>query len=118
MHAVSSLVFNAIKHLAEIPDRLHLLSPIIVESITEFKKNIINARSASLDLDEALIALAISATTNSTAQLALERLGDLKGCELHTTHMPTPGDEAGLKRLGINLTTDPFFSSGFFYGFQ
>ena len=71
MHAVSSLVLNAIKHLAEIPDMLHLLSPNIIESVTEFKTNIMNARTASLDLDETLIALTISAITNSTAKLAL-----------------------------------------------
>jgi len=114
LHAVSSLVLNATKHLAGIPDKFHLLSPNIIESITEFKKNIINAKTASLDLDETLIALTISATTNSTAQVALETLNELKECELHMTHIPTPGDEAGLKRLGINLTTDPRFSSGFF----
>jgi len=25
--------------------------------------------------------------------------------------MPTPGDEAGLRRLGINVTSDPDFST-------
>ena len=25
--------------------------------------------------------------------------------------MPTPGDEAGLRKLGINLTCDPVFAS-------
>jgi len=113
MHAVSSLVLNAIKHLAGIPDKLHLLSPNIIESVARLKKNITNAETASLDLDETLIALAISATTNSTAELALEELGELRGCEVHMTHAPTPGDEAGLRRLGIVLTTDPYFSSGF-----
>jgi len=116
MHAASSLILNAIKHLAGIPDKLHLLSPIIIESVAKFKKNIMNAKTANLDLDETLVALAISATTNSTAQLALETLSELKECELHMTHIPTPGDEAGLKRLGINLTADPQFSSGFFHG--
>ncbi|MDP8266571.1 MAG: DUF1846 domain-containing protein [Candidatus Aceula meridiana] len=115
MHAVSSLVLNAAKYLAGIPDKLHLLSPNIIESVTKLKKNILNAKSANLDLDEALIALTISATTNSTAQMALERLSELKECEVHTTHIPTPGDEAGLKRLGINLTADPNFSSRGFY---
>jgi uncharacterized protein (UPF0371 family) len=117
MHAVSSLVLNAIKHLAGIPDKLHLLSPNIIESVAEFKENIMNARTASLDLDETLIALTISAITSSTAQLALEKLNELKDCELHMTHIPTPGDEAGLKRLGINLTTDPYFSSGLLHQF-
>ncbi|GAI79642.1 unnamed protein product, partial [marine sediment metagenome] len=43
--------------------------------------------------------------------LALERLGEFKGCEVHMTHIPTPGDEAGLRKLGVNLTSDPNFSS-------
>lgn len=115
MHAVSSLVLNASKHLAGIPDKIHLLSPNIIESVTRLKTNILNAKSANLDLDEALIALSISATTNVTAQLALEKLSELKECEVHMTHIPTPGDEAGLKRLGINLTADPNFSSKSFY---
>lgn len=114
LHAVSSLVLNAVKQLAGIPDKIHLLSPNIIESVKNLKQGIMNAKSASLDLDEALIALAISATTNSTAQLALEKLKELKGCEVHMTYMPTPGDEAGLKRLGINLTADPNFSVGSF----
>jgi len=115
MHAVSSLVLNAIKHLAGLPDKIHLLSPNIIESVTKLKQDILNAKSANLDLDEALIALTISATTNTTAQMALEKLKELKDCEVHATHMPTPGDEAGLKRLGINLTADPNFSSRGFY---
>jgi len=115
MHAAASVVLNAIKHLADIPDKLHLLSPNIVESITKFKKNTLGKRTASLDLDETLIALTISAATNSTAQVALEKISELKECEVHMTHIPTPGDEAGLKRLGINLTTDSNFSSGSMY---
>ena len=111
MHAASSLVLNAIKELAEIPDKIHLLSPAIIESIANLKKNISGEKIISLDLEEALIALSISATTNPTAQLAMEKLKELAGCEVHMTHMPTPGDEAGLRRLGINLTSDPNFSS-------
>jgi len=69
------------------------------------------AAVASLDLEETLIALGISATTNPTAQLAIDKLKELQGCEVHTTHIPTPGDEAGLRSLGVNLTSDPNFSS-------
>jgi len=111
MHAASSLVLNAIKRLAEIPDRIHLLSPAIIESIAGLKKNILNSRSLSLDLEEALIALSISAATNPTAQLAMDQLKDLVGCEVHLTHIPRPGDEAGLRRLGVNLTSEPNFST-------
>ena len=111
MHAASSLVLNTVKELAGIPDKIHLLSPTVIESIANLDKYILNEKSVSLDLEETLIALSISATTNPTAQLALERLGEFKGCEVHMTHIPTPGDEEGLRKLGVNLTSDPNFSS-------
>ncbi|HHN46213.1 MAG TPA: DUF1846 domain-containing protein [Planctomycetes bacterium] len=111
MHAASSLVLNAVKHLAGVPDHIHLLSRSIMDSISYLKTDIMNKKSMSLDLEETLIALSISATTNPTAQAAMEKLKELSGCEVHITHIPTPGDDAGLKRLGVNLTSDPQFSS-------
>jgi len=111
MHAASSLVIHAIKHLAEIPDKIKLLPAYITDAVGKFKIEIMNEKALSLDLEEALIALSISAATNSAAQLALEQLTQLQGCEVHMTHMPTPGDEAGLRRLGVNLTSDPNFST-------
>ncbi|MBU0477398.1 DUF1846 domain-containing protein [bacterium] len=111
MHATSSLILNAVKELAEIPDKIHLLSPNIIDSIGNLKKNILNTKAVSLNLEETLIALSISATTNPTSQLAMEKLGELKGCEIHMTHIPTPGDEAGLRKLGVNTTSDPDFST-------
>ena len=111
MHAASSLVLNAIKHLSGIPDGIHLLSPNITESIGRMKRDLLNAKSISLDLEETLIALSISATTNPSTQTALEKLRELRDCELHLTHMPTPGDEAGLRKLGVNMTSDPNFAS-------
>jgi uncharacterized protein (UPF0371 family) len=109
MHASSSLVLNAIKVLAEIPDRIHLLSPNVIESIARMKQDLFNSKTASMDLEETLIALSISAATNPTAQLAMEKLKELRGCEVHLTHIPRPGDEQGLRRLGVNLTTDASF---------
>ena len=111
MHAASSLVLNAIKSLAGIPDQIHLLSPTIIDSVGSLKENILRAKSVSLDLEEALIALSISAATSPTAQLAMEKLSQLRGCEMHMTHIPTPGDQAGLARLGVNLTSEPNFST-------
>ncbi|UCD16009.1 MAG: DUF1846 domain-containing protein [Candidatus Omnitrophota bacterium] len=111
MHASSSLILNAIKKLAKIPDNIHLLSPNVIESIREFKKNILSAKTVSLDLEETLIALSISATINSSAKVAMDKLKELKESQMHMTHIPTPGDEAGLRKLGINLTSEPNFSS-------
>jgi uncharacterized protein (UPF0371 family) len=65
----------------------------------------------SLDLEETLITLSISGISNTAAQLAIEMLKELEGCEVHLSHIPTPGDEAGLRKLGVNVTSDPIFSS-------
>ena len=111
MHATSCLIFNAIKKIAGIPDKIHLLSPSIIESIANLKRVISGSKAISLDLEEALIAMSISATTNPAAQLAMDKLKELQGCEVHTTHITASGDEAGLRRLGVNLTSDPNFSS-------
>ena len=111
MHAASGLILNAVKILANIPDEILLLSPQVINQIAKLKEGILNAESESLDLEETLIALSISATTNHTAELAMNKLVELRACEVHMTHIPTPGDDVGLKRLGVNLTTDGKFSS-------
>jgi uncharacterized protein (UPF0371 family) len=111
MHAASSLILHAIKHLADVPDKIKLLPAYITDSIRNMKTDILNEKSVSLDLEETLIALSISATTNPAAQLAIEKLTELRDCEVHITHMPTPGDEGGLRRLGVNLTSEPNFAT-------
>ncbi len=111
MHASSSLVLNALKMLAEIPKKIDLLSPHIIQSITHLKQDVLQRKTVSLDLEETLIALSIAATSNPTAELATAQLKSLRNCEVHLTHMPTPGDETGLRRLGVNLTCDPQYAT-------
>jgi uncharacterized protein (UPF0371 family) len=111
MHAASALIMNAVKQLAGIPDATHLLPPNIIESLRHFKKDVLRGKMVSLDLEETLIALSISSTVNPAAQIVVEKLKELRGCEMHMTHIPTPGDEAGLRKLGVNLTSDPVFST-------
>ncbi len=111
MHAASSAVLNALKQLAGIPEYIHLLSPSVLEQAAYLKQNIFGGKALSLDLTEVLTCLAITAPSSPATQLALDKLKELKGCEMHLTHMPTPGDETGLRRLGINLTSDPVFAS-------
>ncbi|MGZ5468617.1 MAG: DUF1846 domain-containing protein [Candidatus Aminicenantales bacterium] len=116
MHAAAALILNAVKTLAGIPDKIPLLSPSIVESVGELKKSVFGAKSVSLDLSEVLICLSINAAANPTAHLALERMKELQGSEVHITHIPSPGDDSGLRRFGINLTTDPNFASKYLLG--
>ena len=111
MHASSSLILNAAKHLAGLPDKMYLLPENLIDSVTHLKKNILEGKMVSLDVDETLIVLGISALSNPAAKMALENLIALRGCEVHLTHIPTPGDEAGWRKLKVNLTCDPEFSS-------
>jgi uncharacterized protein (UPF0371 family) len=110
MHATSGLVLNAVKTLAKLPHEMQVLTESTLQSIGHLKRDILNAKQLSLDLEETLIALSVSATSNPAAGLAMEKLKALKGCEMHLTHMPTPGDEAGLRLLGVNVTSDPSFA--------
>jgi len=111
MHASSSLVLKAIKKLAGIPDSIPLLPNNIIESISNLKGDILLLKTVSLNLVETLMGLSISAAANPAAELAMAKLKELRGCEVHVTHIPSSGDEAGLKRLGVNLTSDPNFPS-------
>ncbi|MCL4193376.1 MAG: DUF1846 family protein, partial [Thermoguttaceae bacterium] len=111
MHAASSLVLNAVKQLAGVPGDMHLLAPSLVESATRMKKDVLGQKAVSLDLEETLLVLGISVTANPVAQACVERLKELRGCDVHMTHIPTPGDEAGLRRLGVHLTSDPDFAT-------
>jgi uncharacterized protein (UPF0371 family) len=115
MHAPSSLILNAAKHLAGIPDAMHLLSPNILESVSRFKQHVLHGSALSLDLGEMLIALSISAAVNPAAEMAAEKLEELRGCEVHITHIPTPGDAEALRQLGLNVTSDPEFASKALY---
>lgn len=110
MHASGALVLNAAKKLAGIRDDIHLLSPAIINSIRDLKKSIANL-PLHLDLEEVLIALGVSAASFSSAAEAMKKLTELRGCEAHLSHIPSSGDENGLRNLGINVTCDPSFSS-------
>ncbi|MEN8148616.1 MAG: DUF1846 domain-containing protein [Planctomycetota bacterium] len=111
MHASAALVLNAIKALADVPPHLDLISPPVIESIAALRKDILELGSISLNLEDTLLALSVSATTNPLAHQAMQKLPALRSCELHLSHLPTPGDERGLRRLGVRLTCDPKFAT-------
>ena len=111
MHAASALVLNTVKQLAGMPHDIHLLAPSVIESVANMKKEVLGHNAVSLDLQETLIALGMSANANPMVQSCVENLKHLRGCDVHITHVPTPGDETGLRRLGVHLTSDPSFAT-------
>ena len=111
LHAASSCIINAIKHLAGLPSSLHLLSPQVITSVGQLKHDIFAEKQISLALSETLTALSVSTPSNPAAALAMAQLEKLRGCEMHMSHIPPAGDETGLRKLGINLTSEPVFTS-------
>jgi uncharacterized protein (UPF0371 family) len=105
-HSASAAIINGVKHLAGIPDTIHLLPENVIQSLTDLKSNYLDSTSPSLNVQEVLVALGISAAGNPAARAGVEMLPRLRGAEMHLTHEPGAGDETGLRKLGICVTTD------------
>ncbi len=105
--AASALLLNALKAMGGMRKKLHLISPVVLDPIQHLKVDHLGNRNPRLHTDETLIALSICAATNPTAELAMEQLASLRGCEVHSTVILSPVDEKVFKRLGINLTCEP-----------
>ena len=105
--AASAVLMNALKKLGGIRDELHLISPVAIDPIQHLKVDHLGNRNPRLHTDEVLIALSISAATNPLAELAMEQLSKLRGCDVHSSVILSPVDEKTFKRLGMNLTCEP-----------
>ncbi len=107
--ASSALLLNALKTLAGIDDGAHLISPAILEPIQHLKVDHLGNRNPRLHTDEALIALSICAATDHRAELAMEQLDKLRGCDVHSSVILSHVDEKIFRRLGINITCEPSY---------
>lgn len=107
--ATAATLLNSIKYIAGIPDEVHLLSPVIIEHIISLKENMLQSKSVALSCEEALIALTISSATNETAKVAMSKLPDLTGTQMHSTSIVSKNDEQTLRKIGIDITCDPVF---------
>ncbi len=107
--ASSALLLNALKELAGLDDSLHLIAPEVIDPIQHLKVDHLGHRNPRLHTNEVLIALSISAATDPTAEKAMEQLGKLRGCQVHSSVILSAVDEQTFKRLGVNLTCQPRF---------
>ncbi len=107
--ASAALLLNALKELAGLDDSLHLIAPEVIDPIQHLKVDHFGNRNPRLHTDEVLIALSISAATDPTAEKAMEQLGKLRGCQVHSSVILSAVDEKTFKRLGVNLTCQPQF---------
>ncbi len=115
MDATAAVILNAVKHYANIYDDIHLISPVILEPIINLKSNTLDSKNIPLNCEEILIALSICAATNPMAQVAMEKLVMLKGCQAHSTTILSRGDEETFRKLGIDITCDPEYPTDSLY---
>ena len=107
----SAALLNALKTLAGISHSIPLISPNVIEPISDLKVNHMGNHNPRLHTDEVLIALAISATTNPVAELAMQQIGKLEHSDLHSTTMLSSVDLNMLKKLGIEVTCEPVYQT-------
>lgn len=115
MVAAAAAVLNAIKALSGLSDEIYLISPNVLETIQHLKTKILKHEKTSLNCEEVLSALTISATTNPSAQVAVEELLLLNGCRAHCTAILSDRDAQTLKDLGIDATSDPEYLTNNLY---
>ena len=116
--ASAALLLNALKELAHIPHERHVISPEAIEPIQKLKTQYLGSKNPRLHTDEVLIALSVSAATDATAQLALDQLPKLKGCQAHTSVMVSSVDIKQFKKLSIQATFEAMYEKNtiFFMG--
>lgn len=109
--ATSAMLLNALKALAGIEDSVQLMSPTIIEPIQTLKTNHLGNKNPRLHTDEVLIALSICAATDEKAKRAIDQLKNLAGCEVHSSVILSQVDINVLRKLGVNLTSEPEYQS-------
>ena len=109
--ASSACLMNALKKLAGINKELLLIAPSVIEPIQHLKIEHLGNHNPRLHTDELLIALSICAVTNPLAELAIDQLGKLRGCEAHSTVILSRVDENLFSKIGVNITYEPKYQA-------
>ncbi len=104
--ALVAAIFNVLKDMAHIDDKLHLLSPEILKMSQEFKFKTLGLKQQRITLDEALLWLNFSSLSNPINRAILDNLSKLKGLSAHSTHLLDPKEQKIIKQLKIDLTID------------
>ncbi|NLF47171.1 MAG: DUF1846 family protein, partial [Clostridiales bacterium] len=117
MVAAAAAILNSIKVLSGLADEIHLLSPHVLTGIQELKVNILRQERSSLNAEEILSALTVSAANNPSAEVAASKLKELSGCRAHCSAILSDRDEQTLKSLGVDTTCDPeYVTTNLYYG--
>lgn len=115
MGAASSLLMNALKHLAGVDDDIHVITNEVIEPICELKTKQLHHSNPRLHSDETLIALSISSAHNELAAKILAAADQLKGCDAFFSVIISSTDERIYRTLGINVCCEPKYELRRYY---
>lgn len=115
MVASAAMILNAAKYMAGIDDEALIISPEILNNMRNMNVETLHRDRSALNCEEVLLALAITSMTREDARNAYEHLKDLKGLKAHCTAILSERDEQTLKQLGIDITSNPEFSTNNLY---
>ena len=110
MTAAASVVLNAVKKLAGMPDEIKLISEGILKPMVEVKVKELHYKSRLVNLKEVLLALSICAVTSDVAERCLRQLKNLDFTDAHSTCILREADEKALRRLNIFVTSEPTYN--------
>ena len=102
--AASSLLLNALKYLAGIPEETYIISNEAIDPICHLKTELLHSKNPRLHPDEMLIALSLSSATEPLAARAIEAAEQLRGCDAFFSVIISSADEKLYRTLGINVS--------------
>ena len=111
MRASASLLLNSLKKLCNFSDDIMLIAPEVLDTIMKLKREVLGESDYRLKIEDALVALSISATSDPVAAQALSKINEFMGLQAHSTVMLSGTDENCFRKLHIDVTADPEFAS-------
>ncbi len=105
--ACAALILKALKYLAGIDTKIHIIPTSAVEPIQDMKVHGLKGHNPRLHSDELLVALAIISRDSNECRRAIDQLPRLRTAQVHTSVMLSEVDRKILKKLGIDYTSEP-----------
>ena len=113
--AASSLLLNALKKVAGIPEKTYIISDEALDPICHLKTAHLHSKNPRLHSDEMLIALSISSAAEPLAARAIEAAEQLRGCDAFFSVIISAADEKLYRTLGINVCCEPKYERHTYY---
>ncbi|MBP5256519.1 MAG: DUF1846 domain-containing protein [Clostridia bacterium] len=107
----SALLLNALKALSGIDKETDIINHTVIEPVARLKTEVLGNHNPRLHSDEVLIALSVSANFDENSARAAKCLPLLRGCEMHSSVILPVIDSDTFKKLGVNVTCEPAYTT-------